>query len=206
MEGEDYRDRLPSMLANLDVALAVTEAGISEDRSPIERIGTIWSESDPHQLIEFVFRRQLTSNEDDSLVVALTSIMDRSSSLPPRQRYLADRCLYRLLHKIPIDKSGHLISHCLRHPRKTGRNAAYRALWKHGVRPGFAELLWMQYGETGEQQLLRCLACSPDALIRLDAAEIIANIEEKYFRTRAIQSLLSSDRSSPRSSVNVLHA
>ena len=124
------------------------------------------------------------------LLTSLRRIKGQMDTLPRRQRLVADRTLYRLLHKLPLELSCELVVQCIQSRRKLCRAAGYRALKVHGIPEDLAAVLWGRHVETDDDEPLKLLACAPNVLDKLDVHELLRLLPEKYYRMRLIESLL----------------
>jgi hypothetical protein len=191
LDREHFRDDLENGLKRLEEAFALIQAGRGAGpQSALERVATIWEEPDPSRVVDWLYRRSFSSEEEHVLLTSLRRIQHQMDTLPRRQRLLADRTLYRLLHKLPLELSRELVVHCIQSRRKLCRAAGYRALMVHGIPQDLAALVWSRYGETGDEEPLKLLACAPNVLGGLDVHELLRCLPEKYYRIRLIESLL----------------
>lgn len=156
----------------------------------LDTIEAEWERNRRLPLLDGLCERDLTEPQKARVVALIVSLIAHSESLPSGQRVTADRAVYRLLFRVDGLAASRLALEFLGHRRTFIRKAAYRFLKTHGVPPAKAAVLIEHHRRTGSQEPLQVLARSPLAVAAVNPRDLLALLDERYWRMRVLESLL----------------
>jgi hypothetical protein len=190
------RERIQYLIAldRLPRSIVLAEIGVLPFGDLLDRLACIWTEDDPGLLIENVLKRELTDDQQVALLRVLEQLAVDADNLPPRDRQIADRAVYRILHTLPAPLAGPLARRCVGSKRSQQRRAAYRLYKFNGVDPTAVSAMLNDYRRRPYQYILEVIAGDPQAVRRADPEFLLSELESCYWRTRVVQALIQEDR------------
>lgn len=193
---QDFREkaRVFGALSRLPRSIALAEIGVAPFDRLLDRLSHIWTDDAPSLLIEQVLTRARSDDQQVALLDVLDQLVTDSGGLPPRDRLLADRAVFRLLHTFPATLGTPLARRCVKAGRSLQRQAAYRFYKVHGVDPSVLEPMLNDYRRRPHQEILQVIARDMQAVGIAGPEFLLAELEERYWRTRVVQALMRSDR------------
>ena len=161
--------------------------------SPVEiikKITDLNQDDDPGGYIARLLELKLKESELSLLARSMTKLARRSEEAPPALKRKLDRVILRLVRILPPEVAAHFAAPYLDHRSKYQRFWAYSALRNKPIPQGMAEKLVNVFRRTGDEEALELIARNGERVLETDSEFLLANITEKYWRTRVIESLL----------------
>ncbi len=181
-------------MTRLPRSIALAEVGVLPFGELIDRLAGIWTEGDPPLLVDQILKRERTDDQQLALLRVIERLAAEADGLVPRDRHVADRAIYRLLHTLPKPLAGALARRCAESKRSLQRQAAYRFYKAHGVDSSAIGIMLDDYRRRPHQDILEIIARDPQAVAQADPEFLLRELDERYWRTRVFQVLLRSDR------------
>jgi hypothetical protein len=161
--------------------------------SPVEimnKISGLNQDDDPAGYIARLLELKLNESELSLLARAMTKLARRSEEAPSAFKRKLDRVILRLVRMLPPEVAAHFAAPYLDHRSKYRRFWAYSALRNKPIPQGMAEKLVNVFRRTGDQEALELIARNGERILETDPEFLLANITEKYWRTRVVEFLL----------------
>jgi hypothetical protein len=137
---------------------------------------------------------QLTDSDFEHIATAMNGLAERSERAPSKSKARIDRKLLRLVRLLPSELACHFAEPFVDHPRKARREWAYAALRKKQISKTVATKLLQNFSKTADQEALNLIARNPERAVDVDVDLLLANLEERYWRARVIQALITLNR------------
>lgn len=184
----DYKRELDLQQLGMTLSLAEIRCLTWTEIRP--RLQSIWNDPQADEIILRVQEIELSKHDAAELAAEIGYLSATAERLHDRDRSRADRRLVRLSRGLPQSLLyEHALSE-LSHRRKLRRVGAYRVLRDIGVNSELAGKLVARYTETRDQDVLRLIARSPDAVSAVDAEWLLSALDEQYWRMRVIEGLI----------------
>jgi hypothetical protein len=182
-----------SAISRLPRSIELAEIGVLPFAELLARVAHIWTEDDPTLVIDQVIRRERTEEQQIALIRVLEELVVEADNLRGRDRIVADRTIYRLLHLLPKPLAGALVLRCAESKRSMQRQAAYRFYKSHGIEPGVVGMMLDDYRHRPRQAILNVIARDPNAVAEADPEFLLHELVDRYWRMRVFQALLQAD-------------
>jgi hypothetical protein len=168
----------------------------------LERGRRVWEDPDR----ELIIRRVQELAGDHELQGALPGLLEelelRATELTGKARGATHRSIARMMDALPSDAAREKALADLDHPWKYRRTRAYKVLRDKRVGPELARRLMERHSTSGDQETLQLIARDPAAVGAVDYRYLVAQIEDEYWRMRAVEALLQLGEPSPEALAN----
>ncbi len=136
----------------------------------------------------------LSELENKRLVEACDELSERARTGPSSFREKVDRTINRILRILPNGISYPFAIEYLSDSLKRRRAWAYTALRSKELSPILLPDLVEVFDQWRDQEALQLIARNPPLVIELDPGFLLSNLNDQYWKARAIEALLQHDR------------
>ncbi len=162
-----------------------------------EIIDLICSADTNDEGIDYIKRLQeltLTDRHFEYIVTRMNDLAVRSEHVSSKSKAKIDRTLLRLVRLLPSELASHFAEPFVNHRRKARRGWAYSALRDKRISKKIVGKLLQSFSTYGDQEALHLIARNPEHVAELDSDMILTNIDDRYWRGRVVQALITHNR------------
>ena len=161
----------------------------------IERLRESHTDSLSSEITYAIEERDLTTEQLDSLALAIRELISKVNNTPRINRERMDRRIGRLLQILPPDLSKPIALTCISHKRKSHRTAGLKGLRLTSIDQELSDILMECFDNTNDVRILKSLLKFPLIFTSADPRRLLQIFEaDEYWRMRVIEATLRADR------------
>jgi hypothetical protein len=150
----------------------------------------VWDDGSASQIVYRACQESFSDNQILALAESVRRLAHAAEDLPGSARSKALSAVRQILARMPMHIAGPIVEPWLTYKYKFRREIAYRIFRGTGVAAEVGPRLLAAFHRNGDQECLQLIVRSPAAVAAVDAADILALIEDDYWRMRIIEPLL----------------
>jgi hypothetical protein len=182
-----------SQLAEIARTLDMAEIRCISFDQLLTRIERLWDDDAASQIVYRACQKSFSNNQIHALAESVRRLADAAEGLPRPAKSKALRAVKQILARMPMHIVGPIAEPWLMHKHKFRREIAYRVFRGVGVAAEVGPRLLAAFHRNGDQECIQLIARSPAAVAAVDAADLLALLEDDYWRMRVIEALLTTE-------------
>jgi len=179
-----------SQFAELARTLDMAEIRCISFDQLLTRIEKLWDDESASQIVYRACQESFSDNQILALAESVRRLAYAAEDLPSSARSKALSAVKQILARMPMHIAGPIAEPWLTHKYKFRRELAYRIFRGTGVAAEVGPMLLAAFHRSGDQECLQLIARSPAAVAAVDVADLLALIEDDYWRMRIMEALL----------------